>query len=161
MNFIKVNNKKYDYTLIDPYQLIEFIRKKSKFILSLEKTIKIYRNEPNFIITNLVMEYINSDADTQTKYSIIHKTNTIISTCRLIYGKNTGYINLVYTNPDYRGLKMCQNHIKHLIDLHKDSIKTYELHVDKDNIPAIKCYENIGFEIIHSVKGDYLMRFHI
>jgi ribosomal protein S18 acetylase RimI-like enzyme len=112
---------------------------------------------------NLVNEYINSDPDTQTRYSIIHKKNTIVSTSRLIYSKNKGYINLVYTNPEFRGCKICQNHIRHLIGLHKDFTKKYELEVDTDNIPAIKCYENIGFKKISIDKklNIYLMRLQI
>ena len=153
-----------DHTLFDTSQLLEFIRTKSKFIQSLEKTIQIYRNNDKFVIMDLIKEYINSEPNTQTKYSIIHKKNTIISTCRFIYGNKNkkGYFNLVYTNPTYRGLKICQNHLKQLIDMHKDTITTFELYVDVDNIPAKKCYENIGFSIVDKHKGNvYLMRLQI
>jgi ribosomal protein S18 acetylase RimI-like enzyme len=164
MNYIKINKKKYQYTILDPYQLIKLIREKSKLIIAFEETIKIYRDEPNFTILNLLREYINSDPATETKYSIIHKKKIIISTARFIYDKNKTYINLVYTNPDYRGLKICQNHIRHFINLHntnnKDN-KTYELHVDINNIPAIKCYENIGFENISKNKDNYFMRLEL
>jgi hypothetical protein len=162
-SYIIINNKKYEYKIFDTFELIELIRKKSKLIKSLEETIKIYRGEPNFSIMNLIREYINSDLNTQTKYSIIHKKNTIISTSRLIYSKNKGYINLVYTNPEFRGYKICQNHIQHLIGLHKDITKKYELEVDIDNIPAIKCYENIGFTKIstNTKLNIYLMRLQI
>jgi rRNA-processing protein FCF1 len=40
MNSIKINNIKYDYKLFDTNELIEMIRKKLKFIESLEKTIQ-------------------------------------------------------------------------------------------------------------------------
>ena len=156
---IIINKKKYNYKLFDTSELIELIRYDKKFIKLLEDTIKIYRNNDKFIITNLVNEYINSEINTQTKYSIIYKKNIIVSTCRFIYNKKLGYFNLVYTNPDYRGQQICQNHIKHLINLSREYINKYELHVLKDNIPAIKCYENIGFKKIKEDNDNtYLMR---
>jgi hypothetical protein len=156
----------YDYKLFDTNELIEMIRKKLKIIESLEKTVQNYRNNNKFIITDLINEYINSDPKTLTKYSIIYKKNIIISTCRFFYTKNKCYLSLIYTHPDYRGTtciekrcfsihdyclftnknivfiskkgkKICYNHIKKIINLYKDTIKKYDLHVDKDNIPFL------------------------
>ena len=163
MNSIKINNIKYDYKLFDTNELIEMIRKKLKFIESLEKTIQNYRNNNKFIITDLINEYINSDPKTLTKYSIIYKKNIIISTCRIAYKKNEVIFSLVYTHPDYRGQKICYNHIKKIINLYKDTIKKYYLNVKKDNIPAIKCYENLNFKVIKSYDehNGYLMQLKI
>lgn len=161
MNSIKINNIKYDYKLFDTNELIEMIRKKLKFIESLEKTIQNYRNNKKFVITDLIREYINSEPKSLTKYSIIYKKNIIISTCRFFYTKNKCYLSLIYTHPDYRGQKICYNHIKKIINLYKDTIKKYDLHVDKDNIPAIKCYENLNFKIIKSYDDSYLMQLKI
>jgi hypothetical protein len=55
---------------------------------------------------------------------------------------------MVYTNPEYRGQKICQTNIEYIINLTKKYIKTYELKVDVDNIAALKCYENNGFKKI-------------
>ena len=163
MNSIKINNIKYDYKLFDTNELIEMIRKKLKFIESLEKTIQNYRNNKKFVITDLIREYINSEPKSLTKYSIIYKKNIIISTCRFFYTKIYCYFSLVYTHPDYRGQKICYNHIKKIINLYKDTIKIYYLYVDKDNIPAIKCYENLNFKIIKSYddRNEYVMQLKI
>ena len=74
----------------------------------------------------------------------------MITSSRLIFKNSIGYINFVYTNPKYRGHKMCQNNIKLLVDLTTEiyNIHTYELHVEIDNVLAIKCYQNIGFVFI-------------
>ena len=131
-NIIEINKKKYNYKLFDTNELIELSRHDKKFIKALEDTIKIYRNNNSFIITNLINEYIISDPNSMTKYSVIYKKNDIVSTSRIIYNKKSGYINLVYVNPEYRGQKICQNHIQHLIKL--TNLSKYELHVLKDNI---------------------------
>jgi hypothetical protein len=47
---IKYNNKKYKYKIFDTLDLIDLIKHKHKIIKSLENTIKLYRNEPNFHI---------------------------------------------------------------------------------------------------------------
>jgi ribosomal protein S18 acetylase RimI-like enzyme len=155
---IKINKKRYNYKLFDTNELLQLIKYEDHFIKLFTDTIKIYRGEASFIIMDLIDEYINSPLDSITKYSVIYKKNVIISTCRLIYNKKRGYFNLVYTNPEYRGQQICQNHIKHLIYLNK-GIKIYELHVLKNNLSAIKCYENIGFKKIkEATHNDYLMR---
>jgi ribosomal protein S18 acetylase RimI-like enzyme len=159
-NIIEINKRKYNYKLFDTNELIELLRHNKTFIKSLEDTIKIYRNDNKFIITHLISEYIISDPNSMTKYSVIYKKNVIVSTSRIIYNKKSGYINLVYVNPEYRGQKICQNHIQHLIKL--TNLTKYELHVLKDNISALKCYENIGFKKIKDVEHNtYLMRLKI
>ena len=163
-----LKREQYSYKLFDTYELLKFILKSKKksaqakkiheFIIALETAIKVYRNHNKFAITDLIKEYLASKPNNTTKYSIIYKNNIIISTCRIIYTKTLGYFNLVYVNSDYRNKKICQTHIKHLIDCFK--LPKYELHVLKNNAPAIKCYENIGFTKIEqpSNKIDILMR---
>jgi predicted GNAT family acetyltransferase len=70
---------------------------------------------------------------------------------------------MVYTNPDYRGQKICQTNIQTLIDSSNETIKTYELEVDAKNPAAIKCYENVGFKKIKTYELEkdhsyYLMK---
>lgn len=164
---ININEKKYKCKLFDTNELIHLIRNNKTFIESLEKTIKIYRNNKDFEIFNLIKEYIYYRPDYITTYFIIHKKNTIIFMCRFYYNmkKESSYFNMVYTNPEYRGQKICQTSIKYLINLSKKYIKKYELEVDVNNIPALKCYENVGFKKIkeNNLKGKkyYLMRLKI
>jgi RimJ/RimL family protein N-acetyltransferase len=151
---ITINKKEYKYKLFDTIELINLIKNSKNFIKSLEHTIKLYRHDEKFQISYLVHEYIYYKPDYITNYFIIHKKDTIISTARFYYNlkKKAAYFNLIYTNPDYRGEKICFFNIKHLINLSRDFIKKYELEVDSTNKPAIKCYENIGFKKIKEVK---------
>ena len=49
-----------------------------------------------------------------------------------------------------------------MINLTKKYIKKYELEVDINNLPAIKCYENNGFKRIKKqFKTYYLLRLKI
>ena len=116
-NKIKINEKVYNYKLFDTVELIKLIKTDDKFIKLFANTIQKYRNNESFIIMDLIDEYLNSEINTMTKYSIIYKKGVIISTCRIIYSQKLGYFNLVYTNPKYRGQQICQNHIRHLIAL--------------------------------------------
>jgi len=152
--FITINNKKYKYKIFNTDGLIYLIRHNKKFIESLQYSIQLLREDPKFHISELV----NEDRP-DTTYFIVYKKD-VVSTLRLYYNleKKSGYINLVYTNPDYRGQKICQSNIAHMIQLTKKYIKKYELHVDVHNIPAIKCYEHNGFKIKIKSKGEYLMR---
>jgi len=170
---IKMNNQNYNYKLIDTIDLINLIISDNKFIKNLENTIKIYRNEQDFNILNLIKEHIYHNENNKNGYVdigiyfIIYKDDDIISTLKFIYNlkKKYGYFNMIYTNPKYRGKKICQHNIKYLIDLTKKYIKKYELEVDVTNIPAIKCYENNGFKKIKKYKMHnneyYLLRLKI
>jgi ribosomal protein S18 acetylase RimI-like enzyme len=157
-NTIEINKKKYNYKLFDTAELLELIRHNKPFIKLLEDAIKIYRNYDKFVINDLINEYITSKSNSITKYSIIYKKNVIVSTCRFIYDKKLGYFNLVYVNPEYRNQQICQNHIQHIINLFKSKLHTYELSVLKNNISALKCYENIGFKKIKDNNREYIMR---
>ena len=151
---ITINKKEYKYKLFDTIELINLIKNSKNFIKSLENTIKLYRKNDKFEISDLVNEYIYYRPDYITTYFIIHKKNTIISTARFYYNlkKKSAYFNMIYTNPDYRGKKICYHNVKHLIDSSHKFIKKYELEVDSTNKPAIKYYENIGFKKVKEVK---------
>ena len=113
---------------------------------SLEKSIGLLRNSNKFQIIGLIYEDLR-DHPSITQYFIIYKNDEIISTSRIISSKKSAYINMVFTNPKYRGKKICQNNIQKLIKL-TDNFNTYELEVEPDNVPAIKCYESIGFKYV-------------
>ena len=144
---IRINDKSYKYKLFNTLGLIELIRHNSTFTNKLEKAIKLYRKNDRFKISDLVTEYIYYRPDHITLYYIVYNTKDIVSTLRFYFqeAKKTAYFNMVYTNPDYRGQKICQTNIQTLIDSSNETIKTYELEVDANNPAAIKCYENVGY----------------
>jgi len=162
---IRINDKSYKYKLFNTLGLIELIRHNSSFTNRLEEAIKLYRENDTFEISDLVTEYIYYRSDHITLYYIVYNAKDIVSTVRfyLQEAKKTAYFNMVYTNPDYRGQKICQTNIQALIDSSNKTIKTYELEVDTNNPAAIKCYENIGFKKIKTYELEkdhsyYLMR---
>jgi RimJ/RimL family protein N-acetyltransferase len=145
---ITINDKSYKYRIFDICKLLEIIKKEKQFALSLESTIRIYRDRKEFELIDLVKEYIYSEKINDDVYLfIIYNDDDIISTCRFYYNeaKRNGYFNLIYTNSEYRGQKICQHNIKFIIDLTNKYISTYELEVESTNIPALRCYEKIGF----------------
>jgi RimJ/RimL family protein N-acetyltransferase len=162
---IHINDKSYKYKLFNTLGLIELIRHNSSFTNRLEEAIKLYRKNDTFEISDLVTEYIYYRSDHITLYYIVYNAKDIVSTVRfyLQEAKKTAYFNMVYTNPEYRGQKICQTNIQALIDSSNKTIKTYELEVDANNPAAIKCYENIGFKKIKTYELEkdhsyYLMR---
>ena len=67
---------------------------------------------------------------------------------------------MVHTNSNYRNLQFCQKNISMFLSNITiiNPINKFALYVDKENIPAIKCYEKCGFEIKELVKDKaYLM----
>ena len=151
---IKLNDKNYKYRFFDTNGLIDIIRHNQKFTQIYEEAIKKYRNNPKFEIFQLVKEYITYKPDSELFYFTIYNDNEIIFMTRLYYYKEKqyGYLNLVYTNENYRGQGICKNSINFIINKTKKNIKKYELQVQVDNIPAIKCYEYNGFKIIKKIK---------
>ena len=70
---ITINNKKYKYKIFDTLGLIDLIRNNKKFIESLENSIKLYRKDPDFEISDLVKEWIYYRPDDITTYFIVYK----------------------------------------------------------------------------------------
>jgi RimJ/RimL family protein N-acetyltransferase len=151
---ITLNDKNYKYKFFDTNELIDIIRHNKKFTLIYEEAIKKYRNNPKFEIFQLIKEYITYRPDSELFYFTIYNNKEIIFMTRLYYYKEKqyGYLNLVYTNENYRGQGICKNSINFIINKTKKNIKKYELQVLIDNIPAIKCYEYNGFKIIKKIK---------
>ncbi len=54
----------------------------------------------------------------------------------------------IATDPDFRGRKIANKLTSFLCNDLKEDIDIIGLNVKSNNVPAIKCYENIGFEII-------------
>jgi RimJ/RimL family protein N-acetyltransferase len=152
------NIKNFKYMLFDVNGLIILMKKNIELTISLENTIKTYRKEKDFKLLNLINEDINY-YPYNVLYFIIYKNNEIITTSRLIYKNKNGYINLVYTNPEYRNQKLCFTNLTKLMNLTNDLCNKYELDVDYDNLPAIKCYENIGFKFVK--EHNKILRYNI
>ena len=150
---IVINENRFKYKIFDTDGLIDIIRHNKKFSDLFEDSIRKYRNAPQFEIFQLVREYITYRPDSVLVYFIIYKNGEIVSMLRFYYyvKKSYGYFNLVYTNPKYRGQGICQNMVRFIIDNSKKYIKKYELEVITNNIPAIKCYEKVGFKYIRKV----------
>ena len=173
-----INNKKYNYKIFDTAKLITIIQNNNKFTNLLENTIKEYRKYPDFKINDLLNEYYSNftvvyfiiyNKEIKLHQSLIPKA---ISTCRFYYNlrKKSGYFNMIFTSPKFRGQKICQKNIAFIIKLTKNYINKYELIVDSDNIAAIKCYENNGFKFVKKMEINdtsanlavhYLMRLKI
>ena len=151
---IIINNNKYKYKIFDTDGLIDIIRHNKKFCDLFLDAIRKYRNTPHFFdIFQIVREYITYRPDSELVYFVIYKKGEIVSMLRFYYyiKKSYGYFNMVYTNPKFRGQGMCQNMVKYIVESSKKYIKKYELEVIENNIPAIKCYEKVGFKYIRKV----------
>jgi RimJ/RimL family protein N-acetyltransferase len=146
----KITNE-FKYILVNYDELIEWLTINPELKKSIETCIQDFRGV-SFKVEQLKEEEKSSiKLGKNTLYFFIYNNQEMISSSRLFYFSNSiGYINFVYTNPKYRGQKMCQKNIKLLIYLTSDlyNIKIYELHVEIDNVSAIKCYENNGFVFI-------------
>jgi RimJ/RimL family protein N-acetyltransferase len=153
---IVINNKKYKYKIFDNDGLIDIIRHNKKLCHIYEDAIRKYRNAPLFEIFQLVKEYVYYRPDSELVYFIIYKKDEIVSMLRFYYNikKSFGYFNLVYTNPLFRGQGICQNMMRSIVELSKKYIKKYELQVVENNIPAIKCYEKVGFKYVRKVTSS-------
>ncbi len=149
---ITINKKYFKYILFDINQLIILIKTKEKLIKSLEESIRALRKEEHFNIYKLIEENIKIHPY-ETLYFIIYKSNEIIATSRIIFKQKSKscYINMVFTNEKYRGNKICQFNINKLIELTKHLFNSYKLEVYNNNIPAIKCYENVGFKFVKEI----------
>lgn len=119
-----------------------------------EEILNDHRNSHNGTILNIVDEYFESKkSNPNSETNIIYLTyeNKIIAIGRIIY-ELKGYINMINVNKNMRGNKICNFLIEKIIKMTKKyyNINEYLLHVEKNNIPAIKCYESIGFKITRS-----------
>lgn len=150
---IKDLNKNYNYILFNTLQLINLKKTNPELINSFENIVKEHRKKPEFTINFLINENFNY-YPFECIYFLIYSNidNIIISTSRIIFKDKCAYINMVYTNKDYRNKKVCHINISKLIKLTKKYFDIYELEVKADNIYAKKCYENIGFKFIKNTK---------
>ena len=62
-----------------------------------------------------------------------------------------GYVKRVIVAPDYRKLGLARQLMQHIIEYgrHELALTAIDLHVWEQNIPAIRLYESLGFEVQH------------
>jgi ribosomal protein S18 acetylase RimI-like enzyme len=62
-----------------------------------------------------------------------------------------GYVRRVIIAPDFRKLGLARQLMQHIIEYgrHELSLTAIDLHVWEQNIPAIRLYESLGFEVQH------------
>ncbi|HVB73819.1 MAG TPA: GNAT family N-acetyltransferase [Ktedonobacteraceae bacterium] len=63
----------------------------------------------------------------------------------------TGYVKRVIINPAYRKMGLARQLMEHIIYYARTelSLTAIDLHVWEENIPAIRLYESLGFEVQH------------
>jgi ribosomal protein S18 acetylase RimI-like enzyme len=76
------------------------------------------------------------------------------------YPSGTGYIKRVVVHPDYRRHGLARSLMEHIIIYARTEreLKALDLHVWEGNIPAIKLYEALGFELQHR---ELYLRLHL
>jgi len=81
----------------------------------------------------------------KTKIALTYDGSTVVSTARLLCpDKGRCEINMVYTNPKYRGQGYAMRSVKKLTQKAKEKVF---LIVKKNNTSAKKCYSKAGFEL--------------
>jgi predicted GNAT family acetyltransferase len=130
-------------------------RMKTSLKKSFENSIKDFRRQTRFKYQDLIKEAAKDTRKTQ--FILTHEGNTIISTARLLCPA-TGKceINMVYTNPKYRGQGYAMKSVKRLTQKAKGQVF---LTVKKNNTSAIKCYTKAGFKIFGKEDGNEKMVF--
>ena len=64
---------------------------------------------------------------------------------------HVGYVKRVIIAPDYRKLGLARQLMQHIIEYGRRelALTAIDLHVWEQNIPAIRLYESLGFEVQH------------
>ncbi|MHB8597032.1 MAG: GNAT family N-acetyltransferase [Ktedonobacteraceae bacterium] len=64
---------------------------------------------------------------------------------------NVGYVKRVVVHPDYRKLGLARTLMQHIIIYARTErqLEAIDLHVWEENVPAIRLYETLGFELQH------------
>ncbi|HLX39385.1 MAG TPA: N-acetyltransferase [Ktedonobacteraceae bacterium] len=64
---------------------------------------------------------------------------------------NVGYVKRVVVHPDYRKLGLARTLMHHILAFARTerTLEAIDLHVWEENVPAIRLYESLGFELQH------------
>lgn len=117
------------------------MKTKAGLLTSFEKCIKEMRRQTRFSYIDIIEESKKNKGE--TKIILVTINNIVIFTSRIIKTGIEAEISMVYTNPKFRGQGYCKSSLKTLIKSSK--AKNFWLDVKKNNIPAISCYEKVGF----------------
>ena len=68
-----------------------------------------------------------------------------------IASSRVGYVKRVIVSPEYRKLGLARQLMQHIIEYARSelSLTAIDLHVWEQNLPAIRLYESLGFEVQH------------
>lgn len=136
------------YKILEFKDMIKWFIKHNNFRLDFEALMRIHTNNPKYNIGTLIHDNLDS------KYKVgligkiillVHNDKIIGSSVSELETNDKIYISNVFINSEYRGKKLCQTMITKLVDSYTNKI--FILDVNKSNISAIKCYENVGFKI--------------
>lgn len=151
---------KLHYEFFNTIELLIFFRHRDKLFDSIIRLMTQHR-EHDFMLFDFVIEAYHryQKYGQDVKYLLAYRQNEIITISRLFYKNENGFINAVHTNKKYRGKGYCRKNLKKLTDLANKKLKInkFTLEVEIDNIPAIKCYEKVGFKIKKKIKNEYQM----
>ena len=70
---------------------------------------------------------------------------------QLYFADAIGYVRRVVVHPDYRGQGLSRRLMEHIITYARNplGLAAIDLHVWENNIPAIRLYESLGFQLQH------------
>jgi ribosomal protein S18 acetylase RimI-like enzyme len=148
---IKILDAPYKYVYLDLYELLLICRAKPEFLADIEIIMNHHRRRKFSIMDYMVEHFITlKHLGGEYNYLFLIDDDKAFAACRVIIGGalKDGYISMVHIIPEYRGFKICSDMIKLLVKLTNETHQKveYRLDVDPQNIPAIKCYERVGFK---------------
>ena len=121
---------------------------------SFEKSITDFRGHP--VSYQDILEEAEKEKR-KTNFMLTHEGKTIISTARLLCpSSGKCEINMIYTNPKYRGQGYAMRSVKKLTQKAKGKVF---LIVKKNNTSAKKCYTKAGFKLNGTNNGYEKMVF--
>lgn len=166
-----VNQKKFhldgvsrimDVALINSIQIEEASELNAREIYQLSVSPEIRKNSKNrelFSYENHLMWYENILKDKSSLLLIIkqNKTSLFLGQVRFQLINNSIIISISFTN-DLKGKRISRLILKESLKLAKEKLGKHSLiaEIKKDNIPSVKLFESLGFELIEK-KDDIIV----
>ena len=100
-------------------------------------------HERTLIFLASVGEHIAAKAELMLAPASIYDENPI--------SPRVGYVKRVIVAPEYRKLGLARQLMQHIIQFARTelALTAIDLHVWEENVPAIRLYESLGFEVQH------------